>query len=226
MATSCMIIGESGTGKSTAISYLNPDETFIINIANKPLPFKGWKSKYTKFDPKEKVGNIYETSDANIIVRLLQLISNSMPHIKTIVIDDLQYLSSFEYMHRAEETGFAKFNSIGKNLFSVVTEPKELRDDLVIFYLTHVEVDTDINGIKRQKAKTIGKMIDSVITLEGLFTIVLFGKVKKTKEGVKYIFETVNSGDNTCKAPQGMFDKEEIDNNLQNVRESILNYQN
>ena len=157
MAISCMIVAEAGAGKSTAIEFLDPKETFIINIAGKPLPFKGWKTKYTKFDPKTKLGNIYETSDSALIVRLLDIINNDLPHIKNIVIDDLQYLSSFEYMARADEPGFAKFNSIGKNLYNVVIKPKELREDLILFYLTHVEVDTDMNGVKRQKAKTIGK---------------------------------------------------------------------
>ena len=135
-----------------------------------------------------------------------------------------QFLSAFEYMNKAEETGFAKFNSIGKAMFLTATKPKELREDLLVFYLTHVEMDTDINGVRRQKAKTIGKLIDNILTLEGLFTIVLFGKVKKTKDGINYVFETKNNGENTCKTPKGMFDAPEIPNDLALVAKHIHSY--
>jgi hypothetical protein len=221
-----MIVAEAGSGKSTSIETLNPSETFIINVSGKSLPFRGWKSKYQKFDPKTKKGNYYETSDPKLVLRLLEVINTDMPEVKSIVIDDYQYLSAFELMNRAEEKGYEKFTSIGKSMFLTATKPKEMRDDLVVFYLTHVETDTDVNGVKRQKAKTIGKMIDQNLTLEGLFTIVLFGKVKKVKDGVEFIFETRNNGENTCKSPKGMFEQPEIPNDLEFVRKSIIDYNN
>lgn len=221
-----MIVAEPGSGKSTAIENLNSETTFVINVSGKPLPFRGWRKKYTEFNSKEKTGNYYQTSDPRLILRLLEIISKDMPWIITIVIDDFQYVSAFEFMNRSEEKGFEKFTSIGKNMFLMATKPAELRDNLVVFYLTHVETISDSDGNKRLKAKTIGRLVDDKISLEGLFNVVLYGKVKRTKEGVIYIFETKNNGENTCRSPKGMFDSDEIPNDLELVRSTIMNYDN
>lgn len=225
MASSCMIVADPGSGKSTSIEGLNPETTFVINVSGsiKDLPFKGWKKKYIAFT-KEKGGNYFETSKPTVILKLLEFIDKEMPHIKTVVIDDFQFISAFEFMDRIEEKGFEKFNSIGKNMYLIATKPKDLREDLIVFYLTHAETSSDIDGVKRTKAKTIGKLIDEKLSLEGLFTTVLYGRVKKTKDGIKYIFETVNNGENTCKSPRGMFDEPEIPNDLEIVRTKILEY--
>jgi hypothetical protein len=106
--------------------------------------------------------------------------------------------------------------------------PKDLREDLQVYFLTHAEESVDMDGKRRVKAKTVGKMIDNALTLEGLFSIVLFGKVKKDKETkqLSYIFETQNNGDNTCKSPKGMFDEVEIPNSLEVVRQAIIDFEN
>lgn len=227
MAQSVLIIAESGSGKSTSIETLEPKETFIINVANKPLPFKGWKTKYKLWSKDNPSGNLYSKPDADSIVACLRYVSEKRPEIKNIVIDDFQYMSGFEYMEKALEKGYDKFTKMASNLSKVATLPKDLRDDLIVFFLTHAEESTDIEGNRKLKAKTIGKMIDNVLTLEGLFSIVLFGKVKKDKErGVRYVFETQNNGENTCKSPRGMFDALEISNDLGLVRTAIINYEN
>jgi len=226
MAQSVLIIAESGSGKSTAIENLDSSTTFIINVANKPLPFKGWKSMYTPWSKDAPKGNLYGKSGADDIIACMKYVSEKRPEIKTIVIDDFQYMSGFEYMEKALEKGYDKFTKMASNLSRVATLPKDLRDDLVIFFLTHAEESTDLEGGRRMKAKTIGKMIDNVLTLEGLYSIVLFGKVKKDKEqGVKYVFETQNNGENTCKSPRGMFETLDIPNDLELVRKHILNYE-
>jgi hypothetical protein len=227
MAQSVLIIAESGSGKSTSIETLNPKETFIINVANKPLPFKGWKSKYLLWSKENLTGNLYGKPEADNIVACLKYVSDKRPEIKTIVIDDFQYMSGFEYMEKALDKGYDKFTKMASNLAKVATLPKDLRDDLTVFFLTHAEESTDIEGNRKLKAKTIGKMIDNVLTLEGLFSIVLFGKVKKSKEtGVKYVFETQNNGENTCKSPRGMFESFEIPNDLALVKNAITEYEN
>ena len=227
MAQSVLIIAESGSGKSTSIETLEPKETFIINVANKPLPFKGWKTKYKLWSKDNPSGNLYSKPDADSIVACLRYVSEKRPEIKNIVIDDFQYMSGFEYMEKALEKGYDKFTKMASNLSKVATLPKDLRDDLIVFFLTHAEESTDIEGNRKLKAKTIGKMIDNVLTLEGLFSIVLFGKVKKDKErGVRYVFETQNNGENTCKSPRGMFEALEISNDLGLVRTAIINYEN
>lgn len=226
MAQSVLIIAESGSGKSTSIETLNPKETFIINVANKPLPFKGWKSKYVTWSKENPTGNLYSKPEADSIVACMRYVSEKRPEIKVIVIDDFQYMSGFEYMEKALEKGYDKFTKMASNLSKVATLPKDLRDDLVVFFLTHAEESTDIEGNRKLKAKTIGKMIDNVLTLEGLFSIVLFGKVKKSKDtGVKYVFETQNNGENTCKSPKGMFSTFEIPNDLNLVKTAIAEYE-
>jgi len=226
MAQSVLVIADSGSGKSTSIRNLLPKETFIVNIANKPLPFKGWKSKYTQISKDNPKGNMTSASSAAGIVKAMKHVNDNMPHVTNLVIDDWQYMSSFEYFDRANEKGYDKFTQIASNLAQVAKMPKDLRDDLYVFFLTHSEESTDINGNRRVKAKTIGKMIDNALTLEGLFSIVLFGKVKKTEDDtLEYVFETKNNGENTCKSPMGMFDDDNIPNDLSYVRDCIVKYE-
>ena len=227
MAQSVLVIADSGSGKSTSIRDLNPKETFIVNIANKPLPFKGWKKNYTMISKDNQKGNMTGVSSAAGIMKAMMHVNDKMPHIKNLVVDDWQYMSSFEYFDRADEKGYDKFTSIAKNLAQVAKLPKDMRDDLYIFFLTHSEESTDVNGHRKVKAKTVGKMIDNALTLEGLFSIVLFGKVVKDKEDkLNYVFETVNNGENTCKSPDGMFESARIENSLKVVKNAIIEYEN
>lgn len=227
MAHGILIIAESGAGKSTSIEKLDPKETFIINVANKPLPFKGWKKKYVLWSKDNPTGNLYTGSSAQQIEACLSYVNSKRPEIKTVVIDDFQYMSSFEFFDRSDEKGYEKFTQIGANLARIARMPKDLRDDLTIFFLTHAEESTDLEGKRKFKAKTIGRMVDEKLSLEGLFSIVLFGKVKKDKDGnIRYIFETQNNGENTCKSPKGMFSDFEIANDLALVKESISIYEN
>ena len=225
MAQSVLVIADSGSGKSTAIRDLDPKETFIINIANKPLPFKGWKKNYTMISKDNQKGNMTSASSAPGIMKAMQHVNDKMPHIKNLVIDDWQYMSSFEYFDRANEKGYDKFTQIAANLAQVAKLPKDMRDDLYIFFLTHSEESTDVNGHRKVKAKTIGKMIDNTLTLEGLFSIVLFGRVKKTEDSLEYGFDTENNGENTCKTPMKMFSLPFIANDLQLVKNCIIQYE-
>lgn len=227
MAQSVLIIADSGSGKSTSMRTLDPQNTVIINIANKPLPFKGWKSKYTPMNKENPKGNLVSVSSAAGVAKAMKHVNDNMPHVTTLVVDDWQYMSSFEYFDRAQEKGYDKFTSIAANLAHVAKLPKDMRSDLTIFFLTHSEESTDINGHKRVKAKTVGKMIDNALTLEGLFSIVLFGKVRKDDDGVlEYGFETQNNGENTCKSPMGMFEEAFIPNDLAYVLDCIDKYDN
>ena len=226
MAQSVLVIADSGSGKSTSMRNLDPKETFIINIANKPLPFKGWKKNYTNISKDNPKGNMTSASSASGIIKAIQHVNDKMPHITNLVIDDWQYMSSFEYFDRSSEKGYYKFTQIAANLAQVAKMPKDLRDDLFVFFLTHSEESTDVNGHRKVKAKTIGKMIDNTLTLEGLFSIVLFGRVKKMEDSLEYGFDTQNNGENTCKSPMGMFEESFIDNDLQLVKDCIKSYEN
>jgi hypothetical protein len=227
MAQGVLIIAESGAGKSTSIETLNPKETFIINVANKPLPFKGWRKKYVLWSKDNPSGNMYDKATPDGIEACIRYISEKRPEIKNIVVDDFQYMSSFEFFDKANEKGYEKFTQIGAHLARIARMPKDMREDLLIFFLTHAEEATDMEGKRKFKAKTIGKMVDEKLTLEGLFSIVLFGKAKRNKDGeIRYVFETQTNGENTCKSPRGMFPTLEIANDLENVVKAIKDYEN
>lgn len=225
MANSILIIGESGTGKSTSLRNLNPKETVIVNVAEKPLPIKGWKKNYSTLSKENPTGNVLNYRDADKIIAALKRISENRPEVKTIIIDDFQYLSSFEYFDRAKERGYDKFVDIATSLAKIARVPLHLREDLDIFFLTHSETSVDINGNKKVKAKTVGKMIDNALTLEGLFSIVFHTRVKKTESGLEYGFETQTDGDTTAKSPMGMFEDSFIPNDLQFVKDKIKEYE-
>jgi hypothetical protein len=136
-------------------------------------------------------------------------------------------MSSFEFFDKAGEKGYEKFTQIGAHLARITRLPKDMREDLLVFFLTHAEESTDMEGKRKFKAKTIGKMVDEKLTLEGLFSIVLFGKAKKDKEGnIRYVFETQTNGENTCKSPRDMFPTFEIPNDLNLVASAIRDYEN
>ena len=201
------VVGPTGGGKSTSLENLNPPETFIINVSNKPLPFKGWMAKYKIFSTTTEEGmkgNYYHSNDSMKIVSLLDLISTKLLHIKNIVLDDFQYIMADEFMRRAYEKGWDKYTELARHVYDVLDKARSLRPDLKIFVLTHDEVvKQGVN--ERHKMKTIGSMLDDKITLEGLFTYVLFTHVEKVagKDQPDYYFVTQTDGYTTAKSPKG-----------------------
>lgn len=226
MGQGVLVIGPSGSGKSTSLEHLEPKETFIINVKNKPLPFRGWKVNYLPFTKDNPNGNYIGTDDASTMLKIMQHVSDKMPHIKHLIVEDFQYMAANEFMRRSAETGFQKFNIIGKNIYDVADIHNKLREDLTVIYLNHDDESTDAMGDRKIKAKTIGKVVDNVITLEGLFTVVLFTKVKKGKEGMEYYFITQTDGATTAKSPRGMFETLEIPNDLNFVINKMNEYNN
>ncbi len=220
MGNKILVLGESGSGKTTATRNLDPKTSYFINCIGKPLPFKGWKNNYKE----GKGGNLFKSTNWEDIVKCMHAISDSRPEIKVIIVDDAQYIMSFEFMSRAKERGFDKFVEIAQHMFEVFITPERLRDDLTVIYLAHSE-DVSANGFTRTKIKTIGKMLDDKITLEGLFTIVLLAGSYKEEIGMKYVFLTNNDGTTTAKSPEGMFDSLTIDNDLAMVLDKIKQYE-
>lgn len=215
MSNTTLVIGESGSGKSTSLRNLIPDETYIINILDKPLPFRGYKKHYRSSTKDNPMGNYYATDDSSTLLRCIKAV-NKREDIKNLIIDDFQYVMCNEFMRRALEKGFDKFSDIAKQAWSIIKELTETRLDLYCFVLSHSE--TDING--RVKCKTIGKMLDDKITLEGMFTVVLHSQIADGQ----YKFLTQNNGTHIAKSPLGMFDEKLIDNDLQLVREKMIEY--
>jgi hypothetical protein len=216
------IVGETSTGKSTSIKYLNPDETYIINVAKKELPFKGSEKMYNS----EKK-NYKEVDDANEISRLLKTISEKAPHIKNIVIEDSNYIMGFNMVAKATETGYQKFSLMAKDMVELFRTARMLRDDIVVFYFTHPEVIEDAGEVIGYKIKTAGKLIDNQVLLEGLMTVCLYTLVEEQKDGTaSYNFVTNRYRKYPAKSPDGMFDEIKIPNNLQTVVEKVNEYYN
>lgn len=228
MAELCAVVGESGSGKSTSLRNLDPKSTFIVNVANKPLPIRGYKKNYIPLEQdsetKQFTGNLYNTSKSDKVLQIFKIIDKTMPHIKTIVVDDAQYLMAFEVLDRALEKGFDKFSQIAQNFYSILQAAIGLREDLKIFMLFHSENAGDALNPK-YKIKTQGKMLDSVLTIEGLFTYVLFSVMKSgDNDNMEYLFMTNSDGTNTAKSPMGCFEEIYIDNDLAYVIEKINEY--
>ncbi len=223
MAQEILIIGQSGTGKSTSLRNLNPAETVIINPTKKNLPFKGFRTNYTVFSKENPTGNLFNIDNSTGVIQALLHIDSKMPHIKNVIIDDANYMVAFEFIKRAKEVGYNKFTDIGTGFSKVITTGKDLRDDLNFIVMMHPEVDTDALGNKIIKAKSIGKLVDQYLNIEGMFSMVLYTKVVKLPDnkGMDYVFVTQNDGSNTGKSPMGMFDTLEIPNDLSNVIQII-----
>lgn len=216
------IVGETSTGKSTSIKHLNPDETYIINVAKKELPFKGSEKMYNT----EKK-NYKEVDDANEITRLLKTISEKAPHIKNIIIEDSNYIMGFNMVAKATETGYTKFSLLAKDMVDLFRTARMLRDDIVVFYFTHPEVIEDAGEIIGYKIKTAGKLIDNQVLLEGLLTVCLYTLVEEQKDGTSsYNFVTNRYRKFPAKSPAGMFDEMKIPNNLQTVLDKVKEYYN
>lgn len=201
MAVKTLILGNSGTGKSASLRNFDKDEICVINCAGKPLPFQNHFEQHTPTFDKL-------TSDV--------LAAMDKTTKKVIVIDDCQYIMSFQYMRRIHENGWDKWNDIQGDFFNIIQACDYMPNDVTVYFLSHLS--TDDNG--NEKIKTMGKMLDEKITIEGLFTTVL----KTSVSDGKYFFLTQNSGKDTVKSPIGMFDTYAIDNDLKYVDTKIRNY--
>lgn len=214
------IVGQTGTGKSTAIKHLDPKETYIINVAKKELPFKGSEKLYNT-----ESKNYKEVDDANEITRLLRTISEKAPHIKNIVIEDSNYIMGFNIVSKATEVGYTKFSLMAKDMVDLFRESRKLREDIIVFYLTHPETIEDGGDIVGYKIKTAGKLIDNQVLLEGLMTVCLYTYVEENKDGTaSYHLITNRFKKMPAKSPDGMFTEIKIPNNLQLVVDTLKEY--
>ena len=226
-AETMLILGESGCGKTTSLRNLNPDETFIITTTSKPLPWRGWKRQYTKFDTKEHLtGNWYQTASSTQIGKIIKYVNAKRPEIKNIVVDDLQYTMSFAYMDRRSETGFQKFSDIGGDFTDLLRLADFLRDDLKLIFTSHSE-NTGDSMNPHYSLKTVGKMVNEKITPEGLFTYVFYALPQSGDgEHMEYKFLTNTDGEHVAKTPMGMFEDLLIDNDVAEIIKVIDNYNN
>lgn len=209
MGIPVLILGESGSGKSASLRNFTAEEIGIINVASKPLPFRSNMKPYN-------VSKIAKEKGISRYALIKSAISKGT--VKSYAIDDSQYLLAFDSFDKAKETGYGKFTDMAisfKDLIDFVIN--DLPDDKIVYFLHHCET-TDSGKVK---AKTIGKMLDSQLTVEGLFAIVLFC----VADGQSHKFITQSDGYSTAKSPMEMFDLE-IDNDLKMVDTTIREYYN
>jgi len=201
MGIPVMIMGESGSGKSASLRNFEPDEIGIFSVASKPLPFR-------KKLPQAN-GATY-----NSIMKSLGKASR-----KAYAIDDSQYLMTFDSFKRAKERGYEKYTDFAIGFYNLIqfaigrTPP-----DCIVYFLHHTYLDP---ATGKTRIKTVGKMLDEKLTLEGLFSIVLMTEI--TDDG--YSFVTQSDGFSTCKSPMGMFPPR-MENDLKLVDKTIREYYN
>lgn len=199
MGIPVLILGESGSGKTYSVKNFNKDEVGIFLVEKARLPFK-------------KDLKIVKNATYSTIMKAL-----SEPTLKRYVIDDSQYLLVNEMFDRAKEVGYNKFTDIALNFRNLIHYiNKNLPDDVIVYFLHHTEID---NTSGKLKAKTIGKMLDEKLTVEGCFDIVLLAQI----ENDRHYFLTQNNGNSTIKSPEDMFDLK-IDNDLKVVDTIIREY--
>lgn len=202
MSITTFILGRSGSGKSYSMHNLKGDHVVVIKVLDKPFPFRNTGIKTFATDEWQR-----------IIAGARKAVKNGA---KVIVVDDFQYILANEFMRRTAETGFQKFTDIGRQAWEILTELIKLPNDVRVYVLSHTEEGD--GGVV--KMKTIGKMLDEKITLEGMVTIVMRSLVV---DGENY-FSTRNSGYDTVKTPAGLFNDEFIPNDLAAVDSAITDY--
>ena len=198
MAVLVMIYGQSGTGKSTSLRNFKHEEVAVINVSGKPLPFRGDLKPYNT-DNYTKIINAICNTDR-----------------KSIVIDDATYLMVNEFMRTAKQTGYQKYTDMACNFNGLIEVCAGLPDDKIVYFMGHSDQADD----GREHFKTIGKMLDNYVTVEGRFTIVM----KTVVQDGQYMFSTQNNGQDTVKSPMGMFEQALIENDLKAVDETIREY--
>ena len=222
------LAGFSGSGKSTSLKYLTPESTFIISCTNKQLQIPGFRKKYprAKIENTKLVGNWLISNNYTNIEKIMKIISNTRPEIKTIVIDDANYLLSNETFATALDKGYTKFSIMAKNYYDLLMMCQSLRDGLTVVFICHIEnAGTEENPM--YKIWTTGKMLSQQVNLDGLFSYLIYSERYKDDESdeIKYRFKTRTDGNDTCRTVAGCFEDKYIEPNMKLVIDTINKFE-
>jgi len=227
MANKLLVLGTSGTGKSYAARNLDPKSTFIISPDKKALPLKGWRNNYiTTYKTDGKVDlvntNFYRTNDPRVILQLLKAISDTKPEIKVILIDTLTMMLVDAFMRTAKDKGYERFTDMALDAYKILDSIDTLREDLTVVVIGHIEDNYDSDGVLKSSFRVpAGKILREKLTVEEMFTTVLYTEVVVVDGIPQYSFLTQNNGKNTCKSPNGMFENAKITNDYKIVIDQI-----
>lgn len=213
MSKALLIMGESGSGKTTSCRNLDPASTYYIDCDRKGLSWKGWRKQYSMENK-----NYASTDRPEAVQRLISNIAEKAPHVKTIVVDTINGIMVSDEMRRMREKGYDKWVDLASCVWTLIDSAYSYRDDLTIIFLAHSQTERDDNGYVFTRLKTNGKKLDKIV-LESKFTVVLLAKCVDGK----YIFET-HAQNSTVKSPLDMFEANEIPNDITEVLKAMEEY--
>ena len=224
MANIIMLLGKSGTGKSTSIKGLDPKETVVINVLGKRLPFKGSNSLYNKENK-----NLFQRETYTDIISLIQNISDKAANVKNIILDDFIYVMRKEYFSRAKETGYGKYTELAQHFQQIISTCEKLRDDLTVFMILHSEDVQSDKVTTGYKVSTVGNLVDNCYNPLEVVPMVLYSSVKYDDKGnIEYGFYTHRCKEGVieipAKTPDEMFDEDFIPNDLGYVVKKMNEY--
>lgn len=225
MANCIIILGPSGTGKSTSIKGLNPKETIVFNTLKKRLPFKGSGSLY-----KEENKNLLEVTDYSQMITYLESIDKNMQHVKNIVLDDSIFIMRKEYFDRAKESGFNKFTDLAIHFQKIIKTCENMRSDINVFFILHSEPVLSDNTIQTYKVSTVGRLLDQQYNPIEVVPMVLYSAIQYKDNKPVYGFYTHAVMDRgaviPAKTPDEMFEEDFIPNDLGLVVDAMNSYYN
>lgn len=221
-----IVLGPTGSGKSRSVKNLNPEETMVINVLKKDLPFRGSASMYS-MDKK----NMVSLSDWDKVTTFITNVSNGMPHIKNLIIDDSRFIMEKEFMKRAKETGYTKFTELAQHFQSIIEASENARTDLKVVLIMHDDDVVNDKIIVSKKVKLVGKMVEDHYNPIEVVAICLYCKPTFDKND-KPVFQfftqkaLIDGIEIPAKTPEEMFATETIPNDLDLVFKAIDEYYN
>ena len=213
MAKVLCVMGESGSGKTTAMRNLPPESTLYIDCDGKGLSWKGWRNQYSK-----ERKNYAKTSDKGAVASLLGK-CNEMPQIKYIIVDTINGIMVDDEFARMGEKNYDKWQDLAAAVYGLISLALKMRDDLTVIFIAHSQTERDDFGNAFTRVKTSGRKLDKIV-LESKFTTVLLAKRNATGQ---YVFET-HANNSTAKTPLGAFDADEIQNDIIEVLKALEEY--
>ena len=222
------LAGLSNSGKSTSLKYLDPESTFIISCTNKQLQIPGFRKKYSKIkvEGNKLVGNWMVSNNYANIQKMMKIVSTTRPEIKTVVIDDANYLLSNATFQDALVKGYEKFTVQAKNYYDLIEGALELRDDITVIFISHIEnCGTDMDP--QWRLYTTGKMLTNAINLDGLFSYLLYAEryIPDGEDEVHYRIKTRTDGNDTCRSVSGCFPDKYINPNMKEIVNRINEFE-